>query len=114
VLRDPRTNSHARRLELARDRPDDAVGLNWLSEQAQGARITEALERGELRRDEAPELMRDEALELMRDALQCATEASWFLLRRLTSRENRYGDVVSKRLEGFARRRGIARTMTER
>jgi len=54
--------------------------------------------------DEAFEPMRDELLELMRDALQCATEASSFLLKQLTSLDGRRGDLVSKRLEEFARR----------
>jgi hypothetical protein len=55
--------------------------------------------------DEAFEPMRDELL--MRDALQCATEASWFLLKQLTSVDGRRGDLVSKRLEEFARDRDI-------
>jgi hypothetical protein len=87
VLRDPQTNQLAAR---SRDLPagSDAIGLNWLSEQAQGA--------GD-----------DDALELMRDSLQCATQASWFLLRQLTSLGEGRGELVRERLDAFPRGRGI-------
>jgi hypothetical protein len=120
VLRDPETNADA----LEGDDPaDDAIGLNWLSEQARGVRVAEELER---RRDEgeeltpgdAFELVRDEALievfELMRDALQCATEASWFLLRGLTSLNDPRASLVTDALREFARERQIDPTMTQR
>jgi hypothetical protein len=63
--------------------------LNWLSEQARGAGDKEA------------------ALELMRDSLQCATQASWYLLRQLTSLGDDRGDSVREQLDDFARERGI-------
>jgi hypothetical protein len=88
VLRDRPTNALAR--EFAGPAPDrpDAIGLNWLSEQARQAQV-------------------DQALELMNDALQCATEASWFLLRQLTSLRNEVGRSVGQQLELFADRREI-------
>jgi hypothetical protein len=100
VLRDPETIELAPQVHDVSNWPD-AIGLNWLSEQARGARIIEARERGELGVSEASELMRDEALELMDDALQCATQASWFLLRQLTAL-NEWRDRVRHDLEVFA------------
>jgi hypothetical protein len=115
VLRDPLTNTDALEGGNLANRPD-ATGLNWLSRQAKGARIIEDFDLipdearapvFEQMPDEAFEPMRDELLELTLDALQCATEASWFLLRQLTSLDGRRGDLVSKQLEEFARRRAI-------
>jgi hypothetical protein len=127
VLRDPETNADALRADdaSASDRPDaiDAIGLNWLSEQARGKRVEEELKRRrdegeELTPGEAFELVRDDALnevfELMRDARQCATEASWFLLKRLTSLNDPRGSLVTEELRNFARDRQIDPTMTRR
>jgi hypothetical protein len=121
VLRDPETNQRAPQF---REPPPDgpgANGLKWLDDQAQGRRVIEAnlrrLERGErVGADEMPELRRNEALELMRDALQCATEASWFLLRRLTSLEDPFGagDSVRKELGAFVSSRNIESRIWER
>jgi hypothetical protein len=79
VLCDRRTN------ELASDSvnpPDgpDGLGLRWLRSQALRRSIDDDAfsERWRRVRDE-------EALELTTDALQCATDASWFLLRQLLS-----------------------------
>ncbi len=116
VLRDPLTNAAALEGDDLSDRPD-AIGLNWLSRQAKSARIIrdfdqipdeELAEVFEQMPDEVLELIRDEALELMDDALQCATEASWFLLRRLTSLNDDRGRSVSEQLRDFVRRRDIA------
>jgi hypothetical protein len=57
----------------------------------------------------------EDALELMTDALQCATDASWFLLRQLVSPDNqpfsrlanRRRDVVMNGLAAFAEQRGL-------
>lgn len=122
VLRDPLTNADAREGGDLSDRPD-AIGLNWLSRQAKSARIIrgfdqipdEALaEVFEQLSDGVLALMRDEALELMDDALQCATDASWFLLRRLTSLNDDRGRSVSERLGDFVRRRDIDSGIWER
>jgi hypothetical protein len=121
VLRDPQTNADALEGDDLSDRPD-AIGLNWLSRQARGARIIEDFDRKsaeeltllEQMPDEAFEPMRDELLELMRDALQCATEASWFLLRQLTSLGGRRGDLVSRQLRGFVGERDIESWIWER
>jgi hypothetical protein len=118
VLRDPRTNELATGAD-----DDDAIGLNWLNEQARGERVEEEIERRrhegeELTPGEAFEFVRDEALaevfELMWDALQCATEASWFLLRRLTSLTDPRGSLVTEALRNFAGDRQIDPTMTQR
>jgi hypothetical protein len=128
VLRDPETNELAPTADdpSASDRPDaiDAIGLNWLSEQARGKLVEEEFQR---RRDEGEEQLtpaeafesvRDEALievfELMRDALQCATDASWFLLRRLTSLNDDRARLVTEELQAFARDRRIDSRMTQR
>lgn len=114
VLRDPTTNSDVVEGGLA-DRPD-AIGLNWLSRQAKGARIIADFDAmsDEDRApvfDEMPEEtfqpMSDELVELKDDALQCATDASWFLLRQLTALPGRRGALVSRQLERFAREREI-------
>jgi hypothetical protein len=160
VLRDPRTNELAGERNNPPDGPD-AIGLNWLSEQAKGARVDETFKERARRAlsDELPEewtrlgqtselfaervpwskifdagfgaeatwseilgedfqerLRRakdDEAIELTRDALQCATKASWFLLRQLTSLD----DVERRRLVNdllgkFATERGLGREFT--
>jgi hypothetical protein len=132
VLRDRRTNELAADPDNAdpANRPDgpDAVGWRWLTEQAQAQRVapvadmavrehlgdSEALTQPPLddpvvrayweRRQRAEN---DEALELMIDALQCATEASWFLLRQLTSRNDEAGMLVQQQLVVFAERRGL-------
>jgi hypothetical protein len=122
VLRDPSTNADSLEGDNLANRPD-AIGLNWLSRQAKGARIIEGFDRipdealaevFEQMADEVFELMRDEALELMRDALQCATEASWFLLRRLTSLNDDRGRSVSEWLRDFVRTREIEPRIWER
>jgi hypothetical protein len=113
VLRDPRTN------ELAPGRLDppdspDAIGLRWLSEQARGTRDDEPPEEQtpDERDDEPPEEQtpderNDEALELMNDALQCATDASWYLLRQLAYLRDERGALVTNQLRAFAEDRGI-------
>jgi hypothetical protein len=122
VLRDPRTNADALEGDDLSNRPN-AIGLNWLHRQATGARIIEDFDRipdeelggvFEQMPDEVFELMRDEALELMRDALQCATEASWFLLRRLTSLNDDRGRSVNEWLRDFVRSREIEPRIWER
>ena len=122
VLRDPGTIALAPPPD---DLPagEDAIGLNWLSKQAKGARIIEDFdlipdgalpEVFEQIPDEVFELMRDEALELMDDALQCATEASWFLLRRLTALNDDRGRSVNGQLREFAGERDIESRIRER
>ncbi|OBI52737.1 hypothetical protein [Mycobacterium sp. E787] len=84
VLRDPETNAAA---PLAMDPAAEVVGvvgLEWLSEQARGTESD------------------NEALELMRDSLQCATAASWFLLRQLTFGRDDRSDLVRTRLDEIA------------
>jgi hypothetical protein len=103
VLRDRETNQYAPKFAGISDEYGN-TGLNWLSKQAQGARIAAALEW--ISGDAQLELMRDEAFELMNDALQCATEASWFLLRQLMSNQD-VGHLVRQELDRFADRRGI-------
>jgi len=87
VLRDPPTNQYVAAADDRRG-AEPPVGLTWLSEQAQGAGG-------------------DEAIELMDDALQCATDASWFLLRQLTSLSESRG-AVRRALEEFANAREIS------
>lgn len=128
VLRDRRTNELAPEYDRPpdRDETDDTIGLNWLSEQAQGQRVAFRTadiywraERGEPFDDEFfAELRRAanaEWLELTTDALQCATNASWFLLRLLMSPESQpvfpYVDelrgLVAERLRAFAAERDL-------
>ena len=49
----------------------------------------------------------------MNDALQCATEASWFVLRELTSLHER-ADFVQAELDAFAIEREVAPEITRR
>jgi hypothetical protein len=90
VLRDPLTNNLARGDGDHTSRFDN-VGLNWLRTQAQ---IT------------------SNPLELTRDALQCATEASWFVLRQLASLQDERGVFVQQELDRFAEQRGITPEIT--
>jgi hypothetical protein len=90
VLRDPLTNNLAGGDGGSTNRFDN-VGLDWLHTQAQ---IT------------------SNPLELTRDALQCATEASWFVLRRLTSLQDERGAFVQQELNRFAAQRGIPPEIT--
>jgi hypothetical protein len=90
VMRDLEVNALAPEFEVAPDEPG-SVGVNWLREQARRARL-------------------EDALELVDDALQCATQASWFLLRQLMLlSESR--DAVRRELEAFA---GPPRNIRER
>jgi hypothetical protein len=77
VLRDRYTNGVAQFVGLSHD-----VGLNWLSDQVRDPRV--------------------DPRELVRDSLQCATEASWFVLRELTSLDDHRGEIVSNLLDEFA------------
>lgn len=128
VLRDRRTNELAPEYDRPPDgeETDDTIGLNWLSEQAQGQRVAFRpaeiywrAERGEPFDDEFfVELRRAvnaEWLELTTDALQCASDASWFLLRRLMDAESPpifpyadgLRDLVEDRLRAFAQERDL-------
>jgi hypothetical protein len=113
VLCDPRTNELAPRRLESPDEPD-AIGLRWLSAQARSLRVDDAFEEQapDARDDEPPEEQTpdardDEALELMNDALQCATEASWYLLRQLLSVPDDLAELVANQLQAFAEDRGI-------
>jgi hypothetical protein len=63
----------------------------------------------------------EDALELMTDALQCATDASWFLLRQLASPDNQPSsplanqrrELVMNGLAAFAEQRGLNRRWYE-
>lgn len=113
VLRDPRTNEFAR----GHDTSDD-IGVNWLRDQAQGARVEKMIEAQGVRRARAraanarveepideDSARVEEALELTQDALQCATDASTFLLTRLRSLPGEPGESVNAYLEAAENRR---------
>jgi hypothetical protein len=85
ILRDPPTNLYAAAEGVNAGEPP--YGANWLTEQAGSAQI-------------------DQATELMDDALQCATDASWFLLHQLTTLGEYRGTIV-RTLTAFAEARGI-------
>jgi hypothetical protein len=95
VLRDPHTNLVAAEIGDRRGQHDD-IGLNWLRAQA----------------DETRNPL--EALELARDSLQCATEASWFVLRQLTSLGDDRADFVTGQLDAFAEQNGVTSEITWR
>jgi hypothetical protein len=135
--------------------------LNWLSEQARGARVDEVFKErarralsdelskewarraqtgeplgervpwsqifdeafgeqatwsdrlGEAFQERLRRAKDDEALELTRDALQCATKASWFLLRKLTSLDDvERRNLVNDLLREFAEKRGLGEEFT--
>ncbi|MGO9157761.1 hypothetical protein [Mycobacterium sp.] len=92
VLRDPNTNRLASELSDYPSQLTD-VGLAWLTTEAQTTQYP---------------------LELMRDSLQCATEASWFALRELTSLGDERGLLVLEQLNNFADVRGISSEVTSR
>jgi hypothetical protein len=91
VLRDPHTNQLATLLE-GHPPPRGSVGLNWLVTQVQEPRV--------------------DPRELALDSLQCATEASWFVLRQFTSREDERGEVVQKLLGEYAKRDDVDSAIT--
>ena len=97
VLRDPRTNQLAPEASDLPHRLDDTglgdIGLDWLSAEAHATR---------------------DPLELTLDALQCATEASWFVLRQLTSLGDERAIFVGEQLDAFARQREITPETTRR
>lgn len=93
VLRDPYTNQLAQEVTRHADRWDD-VGLRWLSAQTQDPGV--------------------DPLELVSDSLQCATEASWFVLRELTLRDDDRAAVVREQLAGFAAQREVTTEITRR
>ncbi len=123
VLRDPQTNADARGDELTAN----AIGLNWLRDQAQGARVAKVIRAQELRRaralaanarveepiDEDSALV-EEALELTQDALQCATDASAFLLSQLMSLPRERGESVRAYREAAETRRVRSSEITAR
>lgn len=92
VLRDRTTNQYAAGELEGGDEPP--FGASWLVGQALAAQ---------------PEL----ATELMEDALQCATDASWFLLYQLTTVGESRGLIIEA-LRGFAETRGLSRGLTAR
>ncbi len=75
ALRDPSTNRLASETANVPN-VENGVGFQWLIEQVHEPTV--------------------DPLELARDSLQCATEASWFVLRRLTSLDDldRAGFVI--------------------
>jgi hypothetical protein len=82
VLRDSYTNQLASEVHNVPD-IDNAVGFRWLVGQIHEPRV--------------------DPRELARDSLQCATEASWFVLRQLTSLDDRdRANLVDKMLDDFA------------
>ena len=82
VLRNPDTNRIAFEFIKPPD-VDQEVGLNWLITQVHEPRVDPS--------------------ELTHDSLQCATEASWFVLRQLTSLKDHRGNVVRNLLDEYAR-----------
>ena len=119
---------------------DDAIGLNWLRQQAQGARVEKArdaqidrdaeaaealaaareqhpYEEWTARVEEPPELgpaLAEEALELAEDALQCDTEAARFLMNELLSLDAERAALVSAYLEASATKRVISSGISAR
>jgi hypothetical protein len=92
ILRDPPTNSYAAADGVNAGEPP--YGANWLSRQVSSAQI-------------------DQATELMEDALQCATDASWLLLRQLTT-SGEYRETITNTLTRFADDRGINAGLRQR
>jgi len=92
VLRDPSTNRVAPEYPNTLWRTE--IGLRWLNDQARDPHV--------------------DPRELALDSLQCATEASWFALRRLTSGDDERGLLVREQLNGFADLRGISPEVTSR
>jgi hypothetical protein len=84
ILRDPPTNRYA---AAESDAGEPPYGASWLTQQVSHAQI-------------------DQATELMDDALQCATDASWFLLRQLTT-FGEYRATITRTLAAFAEARSI-------
>jgi hypothetical protein len=93
VLCDDSTNGLAREFINPSQRPDD-IGLDWLTAQAQDPRV--------------------DPRELALDSLQCATEASWFVLRQLTSLDDERGQLVRDQLDRFAAERDIGAEVASR
>ena len=144
VLRDPETNEAAPSgMELlqevrqtlfleeirAEDLPEEvrqSVGLMWLWEQAQGARVMRIIEaqseraaaalaaeaRVEEPIDESAAVI-EEALELIADALQCATGASEFLIRELENVGGAPTEAVGAYREAAANQRSISSEITD-
>lgn len=145
VLCDPETNDAAPRgMELldevrrpqlpkevrAEDLPAEvrqSVGLMWLWEQAQGARVMRMIEAQSARVAEARAAearveepiernaaLIEEALELMADALQCATDASEFLIRELDKVGGEPTRAVRAYREAVENQRSISSEITAR
>lgn len=93
VLRDPDTNQFAPEF-VEHPEIDDNVGLNWLIDQVHEPRV--------------------DPRELAFDSLQCATEASWFVLRQLTSLDNDRGHLVQRLLDQYAGNFDIGSKITSR
>ena len=93
VLRNPDTNRIASEF-IKPPESDKEVGLNWLIAQVHDPRVDPS--------------------ELMHDSLQCATEASWFVLRQLTSLDDHRGDLVRKELDSLRRADEIDSAITKR
>ncbi|MEB3023561.1 hypothetical protein [[Mycobacterium] crassicus] len=91
ILRDPPTNRYAAERVDAGEPPYGAI---WLTEQAGSAQVAQATE-------------------LMDDALQCATDASWFLLNQLTT-VGEYRGTIARTLTAFAEARGITSGLRQR
>jgi hypothetical protein len=94
TLRDPSTNELASEDTYVPD-ADNSVGLQWLVGQIHEPRV--------------------DPTELARDSLQCATEASWFVLRQLTSLDDRdRANRVIQMLDDFATFSEIDPVLTSR
>ena len=113
----------------AEDLPEavrQSVGLMWLWEQAHGARVTRMLGAQSARAEAAQAAgarveepidksaaLIEEALELMADALQCATDASDFLIRELEEAGGAPTEAVRAYREGVANKRSITSEITD-
>ncbi|MBB3753790.1 hypothetical protein FHT44_006312 [Mycolicibacterium sp. BK634] len=94
ILRDRPTNEFAESAGAGVHAGELPYGTQWLTAQVASAQ-------------------RDQATELMEDALQCATEASWFLLNRLTSRSE-YSAFITEELTEFADNRSVNQALRQR
>ncbi len=139
VLRDPETNEAAPRgielleeaelaEEIGQELPEEvrqSVGLMWLREQAQGARVARMLEAQSVREADAraaearveepidrTAALIEEALELMADALQCATDASEFLIRELDKLDGERARAIETYREAVENQRSISSEIT--
>jgi hypothetical protein len=135
VLRDAETNAAARIVEEiygSESAPEVAdsdsepvvsgsVGLTWLREQAQGARVRKLIAAQAARIEEALavearaeepidelEALAEEALELAADALQCQTDATTFVLIQLALLGGDRAELVGQYLDNVADQRRIS------